>query len=247
MKWLQYFLGCFGGMCFGKVGLDTNICAKSNSKPSIVCRSLIENCVLLTWANILMQLIPFHGIGILLIKSWRMMLRDVFKWLFIQIVVICGFSLECHVLVYDFTGVEGDGVPRKKTSCTGSVDGVDNLSTDSLWSDSIQNFVWAVMGDVQPNASIETVRSPSLALTIHITFVVVSTVVLMNLLISMMNNEFARDTNADRQIWWFEYVSVVLRYETNLSAARKVYYRCGAFHRYFLQRTKTEHVFDNRF
>ena len=103
------------------------------------------------------------------------------------------------------------------------------------------------MGDVQPKASIDSARSPSLALTIHITFVVVSTVVLMNLLISMMNNEFAKDTNTGRQIWWFEYASVVLRYEAHLSAANKVYYRCGAFDRYFLQRTKTEYVFENRF
>ncbi len=208
---------------------------------------IISIAGLLTWANILMQLIPFHGIGILLIKSWRMLLRGVFKWLFIQIVVICGFSLACHVLVYDFTGVAGDGGPRKKASCTGSVDGIDNLSTDSLWSENIQNFVWTAMGDVQPKASIDSARSPSLALTIHITFVVVSTVVLMNLLISMMNNEFAKDTNTGRQIWWFEYASVVLRYEAHLSAANKVYYRCGAFDRYFLQRTKTEYVFENRF
>ena len=103
------------------------------------------------------------------------------------------------------------------------------------------------MGDVQPNASIDTERSPSLALTIHITFAVASTVVLMNLLISMMNNEFARDKNAGRQIWWFEYASVVLRYEANLSATCKVYYRCGAFDRYFLQHTKKEYVFEKWF
>ena len=33
-----------------------------------------------------------------------MLVRDVFKWLLIHSVVICGYSLACHVLMYDFTG-----------------------------------------------------------------------------------------------------------------------------------------------
>lgn len=37
-------MGCFGDRRFWKVGLDTSIFVKSNSKPSILRRSLIENC-----------------------------------------------------------------------------------------------------------------------------------------------------------------------------------------------------------
>jgi hypothetical protein len=225
---------------------------------------------LLSWINILFQLTPFHGIGILLIKSWRMLVRGVFKWIFIQVIVICAFSLASHVLVYDFTSIDecdalvydspsvekmicatGGNGDLRKSAKGASLDDHLNLSEEDvgliLWTESIKAFVWTAMGEVLPTSQIQEARSMSLAVTLHITFVVVSTVVLMNLLIGMMSNTYAKDTNAGRQIWWFEYASLVLRYEAALSKAQKIYYRCGTFDRYFLQFTKTVYVYENKF
>jgi hypothetical protein len=225
---------------------------------------------LLSWINILFQLTPFHGIGILLIKSWRMLVRGVFKWIFIQVIVICAFSLASHVLVYDFTSIDecdalvydspsvekmicatGGNGDLRKSAKGASLDDHLNLSEEDvgliLWTESIKSFVWTAMGEVLPTSQIQEARSMSLAVTLHITFVVVSTVVLMNLLIGMMSNTYAKDTNAGRQIWWFEYASLVLRYEAALSKAQKIFYRCGTFDRYFLQFTKTVYVYENKF
>ncbi len=101
-------------------------------------------------------------------------------------------------------------------------DGLDNV---------IKNFMWTAVGEVLPDASINSARSPSLALALHVSFVVISTVVLLSLLIGMMSMTYATDTSAGRRIWWFEYASLVLRYEARLSAANKIYYRCGTFDR----------------
>jgi hypothetical protein len=51
----------------------------------------------------------------------------------------------------------------------------------------------------------------------------------MNLLISLMSNTFATDTAHGRQIWWFEFAALVLRYEARLSDKAKQKYRCGTF------------------
>jgi hypothetical protein len=51
----------------------------------------------------------------------------------------------------------------------------------------------------------------------------------MNLLISLMSNTFATDTAHGRQIWWFEFAALVLRYEARLSDKAKQRYRCGTF------------------
>ena len=143
----------------------------------------------------------------------------------------------------------GNGDLRKSAKGAASPDDPLNSSDEGvgliLWAESITSFVWIAMGEVQPNSAMQEARSMSLALTLHITFVVVSTVVLMNLLIGMMSNTYAKDTNAGRQIWWFEYASLVLRYEVALSKAKKIYYRCGTFDRYFLQFTRTVYVCEN--
>ena len=62
-------------------------------------------------------------------------------------------------------------------------------------------FMWTAVGEVLPDESINSARSPSLALALHVSFVVISTVVLMSLLIGMMSMTYATDTNAGRRIW----------------------------------------------
>jgi hypothetical protein len=98
--------------------------------------------------------------------------------------------------------------------------------------------VWTALGEVVPTAVFENRKSPHLILTLHLFFTGVSTVdqclVLTNLLIDMMTDKFAKETNSGRDIWWFEYASLVLRYEDRLKIANKFHYRFGTFDRYFL-------------
>jgi hypothetical protein len=90
-------------------------------------------------------------------------------------------------------------------------------------------FIWSSLGEVNPGSVLMNARNPETALTLYLCFVVLSTLVLMNLLISLMSNTFATDTAHGRQIWWFEFAALVLRYEARLSEDAKQRYRCGTF------------------
>jgi hypothetical protein len=90
-------------------------------------------------------------------------------------------------------------------------------------------FIWSSVGEVNPGSVLVNARNPETALTLYLCFVVLSTLVLMNLLISLMSNTFATDTAHGWQIWWFEFATLVLRYEARLSDKEKQKYRCGTF------------------
>jgi hypothetical protein len=90
-------------------------------------------------------------------------------------------------------------------------------------------FIWSSLGEVNPGSVLMNARNPETALTLYLCFVVLSTLVLMNLLISLMSNTFATDTAHGRQIWWFELAALVLRYEARLSDKEKQKYLCGTF------------------
>jgi hypothetical protein len=97
------------------------------------------------------------------------------------------------------------------------------------WPDMLKFFIWSSVGEVNPGSILVNARNPETALSLYLCFVVLSTLVLMNLLISLMSNTFATDTAHGRQIWWFEFAALVLRYEARLSDKRKEKYRCGRF------------------
>lgn len=56
-------------------------------------------------------------------------------------------------------------------------------------------------------------NSPSLALFVYIIWVVLSSVLLLNLLIAMMGRTFQRDDEDVDRIWTFPFAALVLKYE----------------------------------
>jgi hypothetical protein len=60
-------------------------------------------------------------------------------------------------------------------------------------------------------------HSPSLVLLVYLVWVVLSSVLLLNLLIAMMGKTFQRDDEDTDRIWTFPFAALVLKYEKLLT------------------------------
>jgi hypothetical protein len=160
-----------------------------------------------------------------------MLSRDVVKWLFLYLIILCAFSLSGLAMLYDFV----DDTDASSLTSHAHARLRKNSRTEEFaaslvtWPDMLKFFIWSSVGEVNPGSVLVNARNPETALTLYLCFVVLSTLVLMNLLISLMSNTFATDTAHGRQIWWFEFAALVLRYEARLSEDAKQRYRCGTF------------------
>jgi hypothetical protein len=192
---------------------------------------LLSVAALCAWLNVLFMLVPFKAPGLVLIALFRMLSRDVVKWLFLYLIILCAFSLSGLAMLYDLaddtdaSSLTSHAHARlRKTSRT-----EEFAASLVTWPDMLKFFIWSSVGEVNPGSILVNARNPETALSLYLCFVVLSTLVLMNLLISLMSNTFATDTAHGRQIWWFEFAALVLRYEACLSEDAKKRYRCGTF------------------
>ena len=166
------------------------------------------------WCNVLMQWLPFRGMGHLLISMARMLSNSILKWLSIYIIILVGFSLAATVMTLKNKNEE------------------DNVCAEQVplgWIDMLQFFVWVSIGEADPGSVLVESRNQTLMTILFLCFVVTSTWMLMNLLISLMTATFQKDIEKGKQRWWLEYASLVLRYETLLSDKQKMKYRSGIF------------------
>ena len=96
--------------------------------------------------------------------------------------------------------------------------------------DMLLRLLWVALGDglVDSSAGLE---SAPLYLALHIAWVVLSSVLMLNLLIAMMGRTFDTDAEDTHSIWIFPFASLVLRYERMLSAAERDRRRVSAVRR----------------
>jgi hypothetical protein len=64
-------------------------------------------------------------------------------------------------------------------------------------------------------------RSPNLLVAVHLTYVVVSPLLLINLLIAMMGQTFLKNAEDTHRTWIFPFASLVLKYEKDLGDTEK--------------------------
>ena len=62
---------------------------------------LLSVAALCAWLNVLFMLVPFKAPGLVLIALFRMLSRDVVKWLFLYLIILCAFSLSGLAMLYD--------------------------------------------------------------------------------------------------------------------------------------------------
>jgi hypothetical protein len=181
-------------------------------------QDLVAVTGVLVWSNVLLQLLPFEGLGLLLISMWRMLTNSVLKWFVIYTILVLAFSLGATVLMQLAD-------TREQEEWTG----LDSDRLRAQWFDMIKLFIWVSVGEVTPGALLHRAQNPALMTVLFIAFVVVSTLMLINLLISLMSNTFNQDVEKGKQTWWLEHAALVLRYERLLWQSQKNKYRCGIF------------------
>ena len=148
-------------------------------------------------------LMPFRQVGTMLITTWRMILSDIVKWLSVYLFVLCAFSASSYMNIVDYHVQIGRAEMDPEHN-----DGVDN-SNFLLY---IVRHFEATMGDTAQGSQ-ETLYLRFW----NFGFVIVNTLLLMNLLIAMMADTYSADkSKGGFSMWWMLYANQVLEYERQI-------------------------------
>ena len=192
-----------------------------DSFSELLCLSLVT---LFMYCNLLHLLLPFQSIGPVLITIWRMLMGDVTKWIVIYFFLLMGFSQAIIIGVQDVVMKHPEIESDLRFGTTGL-----RISTATLNTfDCVKYYLFVTLGDVsQPMVWVAGKHSPYIWI-LHVIFLVLSTLLLLNLIIAMMGETYAREkTNEGAAMWWMMKADRVLDYESQLSYAQKVRYRTG--------------------
>eukprot|EP00281_Chroomonas_sp_CCMP1168_P024482 CAMPEP_0206229178 /NCGR_PEP_ID=MMETSP0047_2-20121206/9557_1 /ASSEMBLY_ACC=CAM_ASM_000192 /TAXON_ID=195065 /ORGANISM="Chroomonas mesostigmatica_cf, Strain CCMP1168" /LENGTH=562 /DNA_ID=CAMNT_0053652457 /DNA_START=123 /DNA_END=1810 /DNA_ORIENTATION=+ len=164
----------------------------------------------LLWCNFLNVIMPFKFFGILVIIIYKMLIGDFFKFLILYFVLIGGFSqaMFCLFQVADFP-----------------------LETEQIGlypGNAFLKLIWVSLGDVEQMRLLDQTSSQSLTTAVYMIWVMLSTVLLVNLLIAMMGQTFDSDMEDTHKTWIFPFSHLVLTYERMLDEPSKLLYRTGS-------------------
>jgi hypothetical protein len=147
---------------------------------------------ILLFSNILNILMPFKYIGVLVIIIFRMLVGDIFRFFVVYLATLAGFAFGMLLL----------------TSL--SKDLVDIYG--STFTSVFMHLFWAALG-VDGLDDLTLLDSQQLAIALHVVWVVISSILMLNLLIAMMGRTFEKISEDAECAWIFPFARLVLRYE----------------------------------
>jgi hypothetical protein len=146
----------------------------------------------LLFSNILNILMPFKYIGVLVIIIFRMVVGDVFRFFVVYLATLAGFAFGMLPLIRlseDLVSIYG-----------------------STFAEMFMRLFWAALG-VDSLDDLSVMDSQRLAVALHVFWVVISSVLMLNLLIAMMGRTFEEISADANRAWFFPFSRLVLRYE----------------------------------
>jgi len=176
------------------------------------CMSL---CCVLVWMNLLVLVLPFKKLGQLLLSTYCMLMGDVCRWVLIFLVFLGAFAIGSYVALIMSHNIVTD---------------VWDFTMKSRYlglADLCLQFCYMGAGEVVPGTLAMIARNTELIKLYNLAFILLVTVVLINLLIALMGSTFTHHSQLGRQMWWIEFADLVLRYEKRLSATKRIMYRSG--------------------
>jgi hypothetical protein len=176
---------------------------------------VLSVCSCLTWMNWLVVMLPFKGIGQLLLTIYGMLVGDVFRWMFIFLIFLGAFASGSYVglIVSD----------RSMTDVFLTTTTSRDLSIEKL----VYQFIYMSAGEVLPGTLLKVARNKALIHLYNLAFILFATIVLVNLLIGLMGATLTHHNSKGRQMWWLEFADLVLRYEKRLSKKQREAFRTG--------------------
>jgi hypothetical protein len=160
----------------------------------------------LLFSNLLIVLMPFRYIGELVITIYRMFVGDIFRFVLVFAILQLGFSLSVLLLARTATD------PSRFSG-----DDFGGTFLQLLWlslGDNLSDYVSAVW--------LSGLESRGLIMAIYIVWIIVSTVLMLNLLITMMSRTFTRDSEDIHRVWVFPFAALVLRIENRYASSAVV-------------------------
>ena len=164
------------------------------------------------FCNLLNVVLPFKAIGVLLITIYKMLVGDIARFCLVFFVLMFAFTIAMHLLLQRWPDSES---------------GPSGLA----FSDLFKKLLWIALGDnLGDNGDILTGNAESFALTLtlYVAWVVLSSVLMLNLIIAMMGKTFADDAGDTHRIWIFPFAALVLKYEKLLSKRQQQEFRTGS-------------------
>jgi len=176
--------------------------------------SLLAVSCILVFCGLLQRLMPFEFFGRLVIMIWRIFLHDVLLALFIYLILLCAFALALFVMW------QRSDFPSEMMSRGGA-------PLDADPSHTFLELIWVSLGEVDISSVIMATHNSSLAFSLHIIWIILSDVLVLNLLIAMMGRTYDQDTRDGHTLWFFPHAAEVLWLEKNLGPKNKARFRTG--------------------
>ena len=124
-------------------------------------------CTLFFWCKFLHTLLPFRQIGTVLIPIWRMLLSDVFRWMVVFFFLLLGFATASYTLELE---------KRITMGPTDDVEELDGFATFLIL------YAYVSLGEVSGTGD----YGHTWMMLLHLSFVIMSTLLMLNLIIAMM-------------------------------------------------------------
>ncbi|MGB1598326.1 MAG: hypothetical protein ACPIOQ_36550, partial [Promethearchaeia archaeon] len=176
---------------------------------------LLSICCALVWLNFLVIMLPFKRMGQLMLTIYWMFVGDVGRW-------IMGFFI--------FLGAFVAGSYVALVMSHRSITDVFLTTTTSRDIGLVQvalQFCYMSAGEVVPGSLVKVARNWQLVNAFNLIFILVVTIMLVNLLVALMGSTFSQHNHLGRQMWWLEFADLVLRYEQRLNRKQKIQFRTG--------------------
>ncbi|KAF5911726.1 hypothetical protein HPG69_015704 [Diceros bicornis minor] len=162
----------------------------------------------LGWANMLYYTRGFQSMGIYSVMIQKVILHDVLKFLFVYIVFLLGFGVALASLI--------EKCPKDKKDC----------SSYGSFSDAVLELFKLTIGlgdlNIQQNS-----KYPILFLFLLITYVILTFVLLLNMLIALMGETVENISKESERIWHLQRARTILEFEKMLPEWLRSRFRMG--------------------
>ena len=177
--------------------------------------NILSVCSFFMWINLLGLLLPFHRIGQLTLTIYASLVGDVARWTLIFIIFLGAFGCGSYMALIMTDRAATDVFLNTVTS------------RDMTLMEVVRQFCYMSAGEVVPGNLLRVARNPELINLYNLSFMVLATIMLVNLLVGLMSSTFTHHNRIGRQIWWLEFADLVLRYEQRLSQQQRIRFRTG--------------------
>jgi len=165
------------------------------SSTELQCLALVT---IFMYCNLLHMLLPFQSLGPVLITIWRMLMSDVVRWIVVYAFLLMAFSQAIIIAVQDIAIFQ----PDLEEALEQGVNGISISKTSLNTLDFVKYYVLVTLGDVSQPVVWYAGRSNYYIWMMHIIFLVLSTLLLLNLIIAMMGETYAREKSNEGAAMW---------------------------------------------